>query len=83
MLMTGNLRKDWEVLHKLETGAVDEDGEFEWLIKKLKEGIRNLYRARAKRDAEEVYHWKSFRDDWDRRYCRIEYEGIPTEEEIK
>ena len=87
MLFSGNLRGDYKLLHKLEED-LKTDGKLcaifdQRMIRELKAGIRNVYRERARYDAEEVYKWKSYRGNWDSRYCRIEYEGIFTEEEIK
>lgn len=88
MLFSGNLRRDYELLHMLEedlrgAGKLDREIFDRKMVKQLKEGIRNYHRAKARYDAEEIYKWKSYRGNWDSRYCRIEYEGIPTEEEIK
>lgn len=82
MLFSGNLRKDWELLHKLESKENCEKWE-ELLKAELKTGIRNLLRARNRCEEETIYKWQSYCGHWDSRYCRIEYEGIPTEEEIK
>lgn len=88
MLFSGNLRRDYELLHELEKHH-EEMGRDQWeicnrtIVKQLKEGIRNTHRERERWEKEEEYKWKSYRDYWDEMYCRIEYDGIPTEEEIK
>lgn len=83
MLMSGNLRKDYAILHELENDTELDAKLKEFMMKELKIGIRNYYRVRAQQEEENIYKWKSHNDEWDSRYCRIEYEGVPTEEEIK
>lgn len=84
MLFSGDLRRDYQLLHMLEQdrSEMGKDPATGRMVKMLKEGIRNYHRYKAKRNEEEVYKWKTYRDNWDSVYCRIEYEGIPTQEEI-
>ena len=87
MLMSGNLRKDYRVLHELEKyyKEMNEDDQkiaMGRVVKELKEGIRNTLREREKYEREDPYKWKSYKEYWDSRYCKIVYDGVFTSEDI-
>lgn len=84
MLFSGNLRRDYELLHMLEkehkeNGKSDFEIAMRPMVKQLKEGIRNTHRERERWEKEEEYKWKSYRDYWDERYCKTVYAGLPED----
>lgn len=86
MLLTGNERKDYLLIRSLKKRNEKLRKEIEVnerIIRDVKTGIRNLRKERERTEKKNVYNWKSYKGYWDSRYCRIEYEGIPNEAEIK
>ena len=88
MLMSGDLRRDFEILYTLEKehkemGRSDQEIAMRRVVKQLKEGIRNTLRAKEKYDREYPYKWRVYKDYWDSRYCKIVYDEVFTEEEVK
>lgn len=79
------VRDEYLIIRKLQEEIEQKKKEIkicEALIKSSKDAIRNTYK-------EEEYcrknyiQWQSYADDWDRRYCKEEYDWEFTEEEVK
>lgn len=82
MLFSGNLRRDYELLHMLEEehkklGRSKQEICDRRVIKQLKEGIRNTYRDWvSNKDEEVIWHYDI---EGDGRWCKFIYESLPEE----
>lgn len=79
------MRDEYMYIKKMEEEVERKKKEIlvlEALIRSSKEAIRNTLKE-TERYKTQYPQWRTYRDNWDSRYMREEYEGVFTPEECK